>query len=431
LQLDGVSDAMDRAHQVGDFGQPTGSQRTVVVTALGVTQIFAWGCSYYLPAVLAKPITATTGWPLTWVVGGLSVGLLVAGFISPLVGRKIQICGGRPVLALSSVLLALGLVGIGLAQSLLIYLAAWIVIGLGIGAGLYDAAFATLGQLYRDKARGPITTLTLFGGFSSTICWPLSGLLVESTGWRTACFFYAGLQLVVSLPIYLLLLLKSARGAANQGSGASEVIRPTRKYSKNKFARFVLVSAVITLSAIVQSTMGVHLLTILQAQGVDMTRAVTLGAFVGPSQVLARVLEMMIGRRFHPVWTMLTSTVLITAGLVLLSLRLPVVALGLVFFGAGMGIMSIARGTVPLAVFGAPGYAVLMGRLAAPSSLAQEIAPLLGALVLESGGSSKILFTLCGVASANVMLSGLLVLSSNHLRSKRQRFIGEVVDENV
>jgi MFS family permease len=258
---------MDRAHQDACDAQPTGPRRRGVVAALGVTQIFAWGCSYYLPAVLAKPITSATGWPLTWVVGGLSIGLLVAGLISPIVGRKIQQYGGRPVLALSSVLLALGLFGIGLAQDLLIYLTAWIVIGLGMGAGLYDAAFATLGQIYRDKARGPITTLTLFGGFSSTICWPLSGLLVESTGWRAACFFYAGLQLVVSLPIYLVLLQKSTGRTASQKSGASEVIGLTQESSKNRFGRFVLVASAITLSAIVQSTMGVHLLTILQAQG--------------------------------------------------------------------------------------------------------------------------------------------------------------------
>ena len=173
-----------------------------MVTALGATQIFAWGCSYYLPAVLAKPITTGTGWPLPWVVGGISIGLFVAGLVSPLVGRTIQRCGGRAVLASSSILLALGLVGIGLAQNLIIYLAAYIVIGLGMGAGLYDALHARAD--HRDKARSPITTLTLFGGFSSTICWPLSDLLVSSVGWRSACFSYAGLQLVVSLPTYLL-----------------------------------------------------------------------------------------------------------------------------------------------------------------------------------------------------------------------------------
>jgi MFS family permease len=422
---------MDRACPAAGHLQPTEPRRNVVVVALGITQIFAWGCSYYLPAVLAKSITAGTGWPLPWVVGGVSIGLFVAGLVSPLVGRKIQQYGGRAVLASSSILLAFGLVGIGLAQNLVIYLMAWIVVGLGMGAGLYDAAFATLGQIYQDKARSLITTLTLFGGFSSTICWPLSGLLVESVGWRSACFIYAGLQLVMSWPIYRFLLPGTTGYGSNLKSHATETTEPATESQsqKNRRTRFVLVAAAVTLSAIIQSTMAIHLLTILQAQGVKMAAAVTLGALIGPSQVLARALEMIIGRRFHPIWTMLSSTVLVTTGLVLLSFHLPVVALGLVFFGAGMGIMSIARGTVPLVVFGAPGYAVLMGQLAAPSSLAQAISPLLGAVILEFGGATQIFFALFGVALINVMLVGLLA-ASRPLESERRCDFGDPVDES-
>ena len=160
-----------------------------------------------------------------------------------------------------------------------------------------------------------------------------------------------------------------------------------------------------------------------------MAAAVALGTLIGPSQVLARILEMIIGRHFHPIWTMLSSTVLVTIGLLLLSFHLPVVALGLVFFGAGMGIMSIARGTVPLVVFGAPGYARLMGQLAAPSSLAQAISPMLGAVILESGGATEILFALSGVALTNVMLVGLLT-RAKPLGSERRCGFGAAVDEN-
>ena len=183
----------------------------VVITALGITQILAWGCSYYLLAVLATLITTGTGWSLQWVVGGLSLGLLIAGLVSPAVGRAIQNYGGRPILAISSILLAAGLIAVGLSQSIAVYLVGWIVIGFGMGAGLYDAAFATLGRIYRERARGAITMLTLLGGFSSAICWPLSWLHVESIGWRAACLVYAGLQLIVSLPIYLLLLPQKHR----------------------------------------------------------------------------------------------------------------------------------------------------------------------------------------------------------------------------
>ena len=180
--------------------------RVVIISVLGVTQIFAWGSSYYLPAVLAKPIAADTGWSLSWVVGGLSLGLLIAGLVSPWVGRAIARRGGRPVLAVSAGLLAAGLSALALAHSLPAFLIAWLLIGLGMGAGLYDPAFATLGRLYGHGGRSAITTLTLFGGFASTVCWPLSAFLDAHLGWRGACLVYAGFQLAVALPAYLFVL---------------------------------------------------------------------------------------------------------------------------------------------------------------------------------------------------------------------------------
>lgn len=142
--------------------------RRVVITALGIAQILAWGTSFYFPAVFAQPIVRETGWSLGYVVGGTSLGLLVAGLISPQVGGLIDRHGGRPVLLASSLCYAAGLIGIGLAPALPFYLAAWVVLGLGMGTGLYDAVFAALSRIYGSAARGPITNLTLFGGFSST-----------------------------------------------------------------------------------------------------------------------------------------------------------------------------------------------------------------------------------------------------------------------
>ncbi|MFY9983757.1 MAG: hypothetical protein WAK31_03320 [Chthoniobacterales bacterium] len=178
--------------------------------------------------------------------------------------------------------------------------------------------------------------LTLFGGFSSTICWPLSWLLVQTAGWRSTCLIYAGLQLVMSLPIYLLLLpsVTSPKAELTETTVKASAI-PVRKKTVVVFG---LLAAAITFSAVIQSTMSVHLLNILQNRGVALTTAVVLGTFVGPSQVLARVVEMIVGRRFHPIWTMVTSTVLVAYGLGLLSLDLSVIAVGLVLHGAGMGI---------------------------------------------------------------------------------------------
>jgi hypothetical protein len=366
--------------------------RGVVVAALGVTQILAWGSSYYLPAVLAKPIAEGTGWPLPWVVGGLSLGLLVAGLVSPRVGRAIERTGGRPVLATSSVLLAVGLAGLALARSLPAYLAAWAVIGLGMGAGLYDAAFATLGRLYGQGARGAITNLTLFGG----------------------CLTYAGLQLAVALPVHLALLPRRAptspRVAAPLPEAAAASPSPPSPV-RDRPAAFLLLAAALTLGSVIQGVVSVHLLAVLQARGADLAAAVALGALVGPSQVGARVVEKLLGGRYHPIWTMTASTVLVAAGLGLLWADFPILAACLVPYGAGVGINSIARGTLPLALFGAEGYAALMGRLAAPMLVAGAVAPSAGAFLLERVGASGTLAALAAAAAGNVALVAALFLS--------------------
>ncbi len=199
--------------------------RRVVITALGIAQILAWGTSFYFPAVFAGPIVADTGWSLGLVVGGTSIGLLVAGLISPQVGRIIDRQGGRPVLLASSLFYAAGLIGIGLAPALPVYLFAWVLLGIGMGTGLYDAVFAALGRLYGHEARGPITNLTLFGGFSSTVCWPLSAFMIEHIGWREACFVYAALHLVVALPLQMAVIRRAPKPAAVAAAPADAPLR--------------------------------------------------------------------------------------------------------------------------------------------------------------------------------------------------------------
>lgn len=386
-------------------------RRPAIVAALGLTQILAWGSSYYLLAVLAGPIAQDTGWPLAWVVGGLSLGLLVEGLVSPLVGHAIERRGGRPVLAASAALLAAGLAGLAVAPGLPVYVAAWLVLGLGMGAGLYDAAFSTLGRLYGLEARRAITALTLFGGFASTVCWPLSAFLVAELGWRGACLVYAGLHAGLVLPIYLLALPREERRSGTSGAAAAGGVGPGRSRLV-----FVLLALSFTLSAAIAAVVSVHLLTILQARDIALAAAVALGALVGPAQVGARVLEMALGRRHHPLWTLLASTVLMAAGIGLLWAGLPVPAAALILYGGGMGIRSIARGTVPLVLFGAPGYAALMGRLALPSLIAGAAAPSLGALLLERIGAGGTLAVLFVAAAINVALAAALFACTRTLR---------------
>jgi len=372
----------------------------VVVSALGLAQILAWGSSYYLPAVLAAPIAAETGWPLAWVIGGLSLGLLVAGLISPLVGRRIHAQGGRMVLAASAILLATGLAALALAASLPVYLGGWLIIGLGMGCGLYDAAFSTLGQLYGERARRAIAALTLFGGLASTACWPLSAFLVSQLGWRGACASYAAIHLAIVLPLYLVGL----RGERRMAAAPSPTV--TQANGGSITLPFVFLAAATTLSATISTILSVHLLTILQARDIALAAAVALGALVGPAQVGARFIEMLIARYHHPIWTMLASALFMTIGIAALWAGLPILSAALVFYGAGIGIESIARATLPLSLFDPANYARIMGKLAFPSLIAQAAAPSIGTFLMLRLGPGGTLATLTVLAAVKVALVG-------------------------
>ncbi|MDX8433814.1 MULTISPECIES: MFS transporter [Mesorhizobium] len=392
--------------------------RGTIITVLGLTQIMAWGSSYYLPAVIAPAVARDTGWPLAWVVGGLSLGLMVAGLISPRVGSSIERHGGRNVLAFSAVCIGAGQIGLAMAPSLAAYIAAWLVIGLGMGAGLYDAAFATLGRLYGGGARSAITTLTLFGGFASTVCWPISAFLMAAIGWRGACLAYAAVQLLIALPLYLTLLPRRAP----QRGAVSEIDRNVAATAGNpSFPVMALLATTITLAAVISSTLSVHLLSILQAGGLALAAAVGLGALVGPSQVTARAVEMMIARYHHPIWTKLVSASFVAIGVLALWTGMPAMPVALGFYGAGIGLESIARGTLPLALFGPSGYAKLMGRLAMPSLIAQSAAPSLGALLMQCTGAQGTLAVLGALALLNVVLAcGLRWLMARNGRLQLQ-----------
>lgn len=382
--------------------------RGIVVTALGVTQILAWGSSYYLLTVLAAPIGRETGWSVAWVVGALSIGLLIEGLAAPFVGDAIERYGGRWILAASSAFLALGLAGLALAPSLPFYVASWVVMGFGMGAGLYDAAFSTLGRLYGLEARRLITLLTLFGGFASTVCWPLTALLADEVGWRGACLFYAVVQVSICLPLHLFLVPhEEQRDKRNSTRGALHSSGIDRQGADRR-AAFLLLAVAFAITSSIAAIVSVHLVAILDGRNIAVGAAVALGALLGPSQVAARIVELALGRHHHPIWAMAGSSALIALGILLLWADAPFVGAAIVFYGGGMGIRSIVRGTMPLAVLGAEGYASLMGRLALPSLLAGAASPFVAAIVLERFGVESMLGLLLALAGANLVIVTIL-----------------------
>jgi MFS family permease len=379
--------------------------RRVVIAALGIAQILAWGTSFYFPAVFAEPIVAETGWSLGFVVGGTSIGLLTAGLISPQVGRTIDVHGGRPVLMASSLFYAAGLALVGFSRALPIYLAGWVLIGIGMGSGLYDAVFAALGRMYGSEARGPITNLTLFGGFASTVCWPLSAFMIEQFGWRSACFIYAAIHLFVMLPLQAAVVgpARKVEERHTTQTAAADALR-----INNEALIFGVLALVLSIAAGIGSIVVVHLLIFLQARGVDFATAVSLGTIFGPAQVGARVIESLFGKRYHPIWTMIASCTLMAVGLLLLFEAGQALIVMILLYGAGYGISWIGRGTLPLALFGPVRFPRLMGKLAFPSLIVQALAPSVGALLLEAKGASATIGALTAFALINVALIGSL-----------------------
>jgi predicted MFS family arabinose efflux permease len=368
---------------------------------------------------LAQPIAADTGWSLGFVVSGTSIGLLVAGLIAPRVGVIIDRHGGRPMLATASLLNAAGLLGIGLAPNLPIYLLAWIVVGGGMGCGLYDATFAALGKLYGKAARTAITNLTLIGGFASTVCWPLSALLADSFGWRGACLVYALLHIAVALPLQMAVMppLSATRAGDPDAPALSDPkLRVSAPLSRERLI-LVLLAMVLSISAGIGSIVIVHLLIFLQARGVDYALAVTLGTLFGPAQVGARLVERLFGAQYHPIWTMVASCLLMLVGLSMLLAGFPLPGLTILIYGGGYGIMWIARGTLPLSLFGPERYATLMGKLAFPSLIVQALAPSAGAWLIEARGADITMATLAGFAALNVILIGWLWLACRRLNT--------------
>ena len=389
------------------------SERQRTISALGIVQIFAWGSTYYLMAVLAAPIGADLGWSPGAITAGISLGLLVSGLAASRVGLIIQVRGGRQVLVAGMVMISAGLTVLGLAESLPVYLFAWALLGLGMSASLYDAAFSTLGRHYGSSARSAITVLTLWGGFASTVCWPISAFLVEAVGWRMACFAYALLHLTVTLPLCWFALPRGVSTATGHDASAKD---SSRGLNGRFNLRFWCIALAGTVLAVLASVWSIHLITILTAEGYALAAAVGLGTLIGPAQVGARILEMMGRGRHHAIWTMIASTALTLVGFIGLYFQLPAAA-ALVAYGAGNGLWSIARGSLPLALFGPHDYPRIMGRLATPMLIAAAAAPMLGAFLIEAYGARDTLLVLA--IGATIPCLAALVLSLDLLKERK------------
>jgi MFS family permease len=360
------------------------TKRSMVVAALGVTQTIAWGSSYYLPAILADPMAADMGWSRSAIFGAFSGALLLTAALGPAIGRAIDDRGGRPVLVLSNLVFAAGLVLLALAHGPIIFTIAWGALGIGMALGLYDTAFATLTRLYALEARSAITGVTLIAGFASTVAWPTTAFFNEAFGWRGACLAWAALHLVVALPLNALAV--PAAPAPALAPRHAEATVP----SHGRFT-FAVLAFVFAATWFVSTAMAAHLPRLLQSAGASPAAAIAASALVGPAQVAARLVEFGVMRWLSPLITAQVATVLHPLGaMILMAVGGPAAAVFAVLHGAGNGMLTIAKGTLPLHVFGSLGYGLRTGWLSAPARFMQAIAPLLFGLCIDDLGPSAV-----------------------------------------
>jgi predicted MFS family arabinose efflux permease len=377
-------------------------RRLGVIAALGTAQTLAWGSSYYLPAILADPIAHDLGISSNWFFAAFSASLVISGLLGPRVGRQIDRVGGRQVLCISNLVLALGLALLGASTSICAMSAAWLLLGIGMELSLYDAAFGALGRIYGSNARSAITGITLVAGFASTVSWPLSSLGLETIGWRETCYAWALAHMVIGLPLNLAL---PRAEAVNVAEGPVE--KPRIPIDRT----MVLLSFAFAAAWTVTSAMAAHLPRIVEAFGATSAQAVFAGMMIGPAQVGARVMEASLLNRFHPIVSTRLACITHPIGACVIGIFGGGAAAAFALLhGAGNGILTIARGTLPLAMFGPENYAYRLGLIGAPSRICQALAPLAFGLLIEPMGRLVV------VVSAGLSLAALVALMFLRLR---------------
>ena len=357
-----------------------------LILALGTTQTLAWASSYYLPAILADPIGRDLGVSSNWIFAAFSGSLVIAAMLGPRIGRQIDLVGGRSVLSMSNLILAAGLALLGATYTIPVLVAAWLLLGVGMGAGLYDAAFAALGRIHGEAARRSITGITLMAGFASTVGWPLTAFGLDSIGWRNTCFAWAAAHILVGLPINFF-MLPAVTGAK---ATAETAIKPHIPIDRT----MVLLAFTFAAAWTVTGAMAAHMPRILEVAGATSLQAVAAGALFGPAQVVARIIEASFLSRYHPLVSTRLACLTHPVGAAILAVAGGGAASAFaIFFGLGNGILTIARGTLPLAIFGPQNYGYRLGIIGAPARMMQAAAPLAFGLLIDRMGSYVLIVT--------------------------------------
>jgi len=360
------------------------------VVALGITQITAWGTSYYCLGVLAAPISQDTGWSRGFVFLGFTVALLTMGLVSSAVGRAIDRHGGRAVMTLGTVFVSAGLFALAHVHGQAAYLAVWAFLGLGMRLCLYDAAFAALVQVAPSRGRKAISYLTLFGAFASSVFWVVGHTLNAQVGWRQTLVLFALINLVVCLPLHWLGLARreTAEAAGPTGAATADVDGPPLE-GRARSVAIILFALIMSLNGFVFGVISVQLVPLLEAAGLATAVAVWVASMKGVAQFGGRVVEISFARNLRAITVARIAVGVLPPSLLLLLAgtgSLPLIVAFTLLMGASQGVITIVRGAVPLVLFGAKGYGAVLGVIATPILIVNAASPTVFAWIVDRWG---------------------------------------------
>ena len=386
------------------------------VTVVGAAQVISHAGAYYLPAVMAVPASLELSISSATVYAGLSLALAVSGLAGPTAGKLVDRFGGRPVLIASNLLLAAGLSMLALAQGLGLLLLAYAVLGLGMATGMFEVAFAAIVRIFGKKSHNALVGVTMVAGFASVAGWTISVFVEARYGWRGVCWFWAAMNVLVALPLNMLIPRASDSAdptspveSHNQTAQTSTVVHDPKR---EKYIT-VLLAFVFASSGFISMGMMSHLPRLLEGVGVPLLVAFSIGALVGPAQITGRILDFTFLRRLHPLIGTRIAALAHPLGIAaLVVLGAPFAALFVILHGLGNGILIIARGTLPLALFGPQGFGRRQGWLTMPAKFAQAIAPFTFGLALTQWGTGVLWLTF-GLAMCSFAALCLITIRSS------------------
>jgi predicted MFS family arabinose efflux permease len=380
-------------HVFGRLGYPW-----VLAITLGFTETVSWGATYYAFGVFVEPMQAELGWTRAQTTGAFSIALVVLGIAGVGVGQWLDRRGPRLLMTAGSIATVVVMLLWSTTHDLVSFYVVWIAMGLSWSATLYSPAFAAVTAHFRERRTEALTVVTLMAGLASTIFIPLAAWLVGSLGWRSAIVALALILGVTTIVPHALVLRPAPEHDERHEPSASlgEALR-------HASFRWLAIGFFCSALGIGVNT---HLVPYLSGRGYDLGTAAFIAGLVGAVQLVGRISFAPLERRLRPETLVAAIYALQPIALaVLLLFGGPVAPFVFVaLFGAHRGADTLMRSTGLARLYGPRRFASIQGVLNLLLTIAWATGPVgLGALYDRTGGYELGFWLVAGASALGVV----------------------------